>query len=483
MNAYLYSQLPLAAGFCLLLILAAVRPHGSPAARQLSLLVTLAALGLTALITGLHVLPGDEFFGGAVRVTVVGKALAVGALVLAMIAVLLANEYLEKIRVRFVDFRMMVLAQGFGLFHLPMAGDIATLFIAFELISIPSYVLAGFNFRDARGNEAGMKYLVLGAFASVFFLLGLAFLYGVTGEIHLAGMRNAIGGFVLEGATAELILAKTSLALILAALFFKIAAAPFHFWLSDIYQGTNLASLSFIAAPAKLALFAAVAALLWGPFMYLSGTWKPVVLLVALASALFGNIQTIVQTDVKRILAYSSVGNGGFVLLSLFLDSASAFLFYLAAYGLTTLGMLAGFMALGTKNADLSSVSDLNGLGRRHPWVAAMLTWMLFGLAGVPLTAGFAAKFAVVTGAFAPGFEPMPWFIPVLFVSVVLSLISFFFYFGMVRAMWFVPLPAAGEPDPSAEPRALHFSAVLVLILCAVATLVLGVMLRFPGLP
>ncbi len=482
MNAYLYSQLPLAAGFCLLLILASVRPEGSPATRRLSLWISLAAVGLTALITGMHLHPGDEFFGGAIRVTVVGKVLAVSALVLALGALVLANGYLEKIRVRSIDFRMVALAQAFGLVHLPLAGDVATLFIAFELVSIPSYVLAGFNFRDTRGNEAGMKYLILGAFASVFLLLGIAFLYGVTGELHLAGMRDAIGGFVLEGAVAELILAKMALALVLAALMFKIAAAPFHFWISDIYQGTNLASLSFISVPAKVALFAAVAVLLWGPFMYLSEVWMPVVLVVALASALFGNIQTIVQTDAKRILAYSSVGNGGFVLLALFLDSASAFLFYLVAYSLTTLGVIAGFMALGTKGADLSSVSDFDGLGRRNPWVAALLTWMIFGLAGVPLTAGFAAKFAVITGAFTPGFEPMPWFLPVLFVSVVLSLISFFFYFGMVRAMWFVN-PPADAPHPSAEPRALHPEAVSVLAFCAVATLALGVMLRLPVLP
>jgi NADH-quinone oxidoreductase subunit N len=343
-------------------------------------------------------------------------------------------------------------------------------------------VLAGFNFRDARANEAGMKYLLLGALSSVLFLLGLAFLYGATGSIHLAAIQNRIGGFILLGAGSELILAKAALAFLLAALLFKIAAAPFHFWLPDVYQGSNLASLAFIAAPAKVALFGLVALLLWGPFAYLHETWKPLLLGAALLSAVFGNFQALSQRSLKRMLAFSSTVNAGFLLLALFLDSAGAFLFYLTAYGLTVIGVLAALMALGTRNADVEDTDDLRGLGGRHPWIAGAFTILLFSLAGIPLTAGFAAKFSVAADAFGPGFEPARGFFPVLIASLVLGLVSFAFYFRIVRALWLSPpldLSERGEP----EPRAPGFNPLFVAGLCVVLVLVFGVLMRVPGMP
>jgi NADH-quinone oxidoreductase subunit N len=485
MNAYILSQLPLLLGFGLLLVLAAVVPKSSPRTDALSQGITLAALGLSALCSMKLLMPGEQFFGGAVYVTPIGRVLVYGALALAFLAALLSAEYLEKIRVRAVDFRMVLLAQALGLFHLPLAGDIATLFIAFELVSIPSYVLAGFNFRDGRANEAGMKYLLLGALSSALFLLGLAFLYGATGETNFMAIQGKVGIFQLSGATSELLLVKASLVFLLAALLFKVAAAPFHFWLPDVYQGSNLASLAFIAAPAKVVLFGLFAMLLWGPFGYIHETWKPLLLGVALLCALFGNFQALSQRSVKRILAFSSTVNAGFILLALFLNySASAFLYYLMAYGVTVIGILAAFMALGTPVADVEDVEDLRGLGRRHPWISGALTWMLFSLAGIPLTAGFAAKFALVAGGLSPVFEPVPWFFPVLILSVVLSLVSFVFYFRIVRALWLPSstLDAQDADIAAALPRAPGFNALFVTGFCAFLVLLLGVLMRFPGL-
>jgi NADH-quinone oxidoreductase subunit N len=482
MNAYLLSQLPLLTGFGLLLVLASIWPKGSKLSENLSQFVTLAALALSAYLTHETLVSGEEYFGGAIRVTVIGQALAYGALALAFVAVLLSGEYLAKIRVRAGDFRLLILAQALGLYHLPLAGDLATLFIAFELVSVPSYVLAGFNHRDARANEAGMKYLLLGAFASVLFLLGLAFLYGATGELLLSQIQGKISMYMLEADTANLLLAKVSLGLLIAALLFKVAAAPFHLWLPDVYQGTNLASLAFIASPVKIVIFGLIALILWGPFAPLHETWKPLLLIAALLCALFGNFQAIAQTRLKRLLAFSTVANAGFILLSLFLDSAGAFLFYLMTYGLTTLGLIGCFMALGTRTADLDEVDDLKGLGRRHPWIAGALTFLLFSLAGIPLTAGFAAKFGVASAAFLPGYQPAPWFLPVLVVSIVLSLVSFFFYFKIVRALWLQP-EAATDSLSAPEPRAMGFNALFVAAIVAVAILALGIVMHMPGIP
>ncbi|HLU70328.1 MAG TPA: NADH-quinone oxidoreductase subunit N [Fibrobacteria bacterium] len=499
MNAYILSQSPLLAGFVGLLILAVVKPAKdgapSPGTDALSQLITLCALGFSAVTSYWVLQPGAQFFGGAIGVTVIGKPIALGALGLAFLAVLASPEYLGKVRVRATDFRMVVLAQAIGLYHVPLAGDLATLFIAFELVSIPSYVLAGFNFRDARANEAGMKYLILGALASVLFLLGIAFLYGTTGSLSLTVIEQRIGGFVLEGATGHLLLAKAALTFLLAAILFKVAAAPFHFWLPDVYQGANLASLSLIAAPAKVALFGLAALLLWGPFAFLHETWKPVILFVALLSAVLGNFQALghgAQRSVKRMLAYSSTVNAGFILLALFLESAGAFLLYLLAYGLTIVGTLAALAALGTRTADIEGAEGLRGLGRRHPWIAGSLTVLLFSLAGIPLTAGFAAKFAVVADAFTPGFLPAPGFIPVLIISLVLSLVSFLFYFRLVRALW-MPAPAASAASTEQgaaratsgtdyAPRGTDFNAVFVTGLCAVLVVLIGILMRVPGL-
>lgn len=496
MNAYLLSQLPLLAGFAGLLVLAVLKPAKdggpTPGTDALSQLITLFALGFSAVLSYWVLIPGEQFFGGAIGVTVIGKPIAIGALALAFLAVLASPEYLGKVRMRATDFRMVVLAQAIGIYHLPLAGDLATLFIAFELVSIPSYVLAGFNFRDARANEAGMKYLVLGALASVFFLLGIAFLYGTTGSLALTAIEQRIGGFVLEGAEAHLLLAKAALVFFLAAVMFKVAAAPFHLWLPDVYQGANLASLSLIAAPAKVALFGLAALLLWGPFAYVHETWKPLVLVIALLSSVLGNFQALgrgAQRNVKRVLAYSSTVNAGFILLALFLESAGAFLLYLLAYGITLVGTLAALSALGTRTADIDSTDDLNGLGRRHPWISGALTILLFSLAGIPLTAGFAAKFTVVADAFTPGFLPAPGFIPALVASVVLSLVSFVFYFRLVRALW-MPAPApAGEgaardtTGTDYAPRGTDFNAVFVTGVCTLLVIVIGILMRVPGLP
>jgi len=478
MNAYLLTQLPLLAGFALLLVVASIWPRGQD---RLSHVITLAALAICAMLTALKLTSGQEFFGGAIRVTVLGKSLAYAGLGLTLIAVVLAEDYLSKVKIHGADFRMVVLALALGIFHLPLAGDLATLFIAFELVSIPSYVLAGFNHRDSRANEAGMKYLVLGVFASSLFLLGLAFLYGATGEIHLAAIQQKVAGLLLTGSIADIVLVKTSLVFLLAALLFKVGAAPLHFWLPDVYEGSNLASLAFISVPAKVATFGLLGLILWGPFGFLNHTWRPILLGVIACSAVFGNLQAIAQVRLKRLLAFSAVANAGFILLTLLLNTAWAFLFYVVTYGLTSLGLLAAFMALGTEHADVDEVDDLRGAGKTHPWLASGLTLMLFSLAGIPITAGFAAKFAVISESFRSTLSHSRGFMIVLIGSGGLGPLSFFFYFKMVRALW---MPMESETESAVEiERSRGWNAIFVLGFCVVAVVFLGLLMRLPGTP
>ncbi|HLP30453.1 MAG TPA: proton-conducting transporter membrane subunit, partial [Geothrix sp.] len=286
MNAYVLSQAPLILGFVFLLALASVRPSGR---ENLSNIIAILALASGAIAVWKFLPPGDQFFGGAIRVTAAGKILAYICLGLTAVGLLLTEDYLDKVRIQGVDWRMVVLALAIGMVNLCLAGDLATLFIAYELVSIPSYVLAGFSHKDPRSNEAGMKYLLLGAFSSVLFLLGLAFVYGATGEIHLAAIQDKLSRAVEAGANGDLVLAKLGLAFLLGAIFFKVAVAPLHSWLPDVYQGTNLASLAIISSPVKVAVFGMLGMLLWGAFEPLADTWRPVLLAGAGISAVMGN--------------------------------------------------------------------------------------------------------------------------------------------------------------------------------------------------
>jgi NADH-quinone oxidoreductase subunit N len=483
MNAYLLTQAPLIGGFALLLLLASLRPNQK---ESLSNIISMVALALSAVFIWIYLPDNAEYFGGAIHVTSVGKTLAYLCLALTAGAMLLSEEYLEKVHITAVDWRMVVLALGLGMVNLCLAGDLATLFISYELVSIPSYVLAGFAHKDPRSNEAGMKYLLLGVFTSGLFLLGLSFIYGATGEIHLQAIHEKLTQAVDAGLTADLTLAKIGLAFIMGAVFFKVAIAPLHSWLPDVYQGTNLASLAIISSPVKVAIFGMLGMLLWGAFEPLADLWKPILLIGAAISAVMGNLQAIVQTNLKRLLAYSAVVNGGFILLGILLNSASIVVFYLGSYGVMTLGSWAAFMIMGTRKADVDELSDLNGLGHSNRWLAGAMTLILLSYAGIPLTAGFAAKFGVILEALRPEADLPAYTLSVIFLSVVSGLVSFYFYFQMVRAMWIQTpdnLPTgAGKSSLVTIKGSLRWNYIFVLALSVVIIVSLGMFIRLPGL-
>ncbi len=478
MNPYVISQAPLVLGFALLLIVASFRPHQK---ESLSGLISIVALGATAVCMWFWPPDVTDYFGGAIHVTPVGRVLAYICLALTAGAMLLSDEYLNKIHVTAVDWRMVVLAVGMGMVNLCLAGDLPTLFIAYELVSIPSYLLAGFSHRDPRSNEAGMKYLLLGAFSSVLFLLGLSFVYGATGETNLLAIHDKLAAAVSTGAAADLVLAKVGLALILGAVFFKVGVAPFHTWLPDVYQGSNLASLAVIASPVKVAVFGMLGMLLWGAFEPLADLWKPVLLCGAAISAVMGNLQGIRQTSMKRLVAFSAVVNAGFILLGIMAHSATVVIFYLGSYGIMSLGTWAAFMAMGTPKADVDELSDLTGLGRNHKWLALAMTIILLSFAGIPLTSGFAAKFGVLLEALRPDMDTPRHTVQVLLLSVVGGLISFYFYFQIVRAMWIEKPESRGSKASPLVPE-LRWNYVFVLAMSVVVIISLGMFLRLPGL-
>ena len=481
MNTELLTQTPLIIGFVLLLLVASFRPTQKESFSNIIAIVSLATCAALIWAT----LPDNaDYFGGAIHVTPIGKVLAQICLALSIGGLFLSQNYLDKVHITAVDWRMVVMALALGMVNLCFAGDLATLFISYELVSIPSYVLAGFSHKDIRSNEAGMKYLLLGVFSSVLFLLGLSFVYGATGEINLLAIQAKLDMAVNAGLSADLVFAKIGMALIIGAVFFKVAIAPLHNWLPDVYQGTNMASLAFISSPVKVAVFGMLGALLWGAFASLAEVWKPILMVAAAISALMGNLQAIRQTNLKRLLAYSAVVNGGFILLGILVNSAPILIFYLGSYGVMTLGSWAALMAMGTPHADVDELSDLNGLSSKSKWLALAFTVLLLSYAGTPLTSGFAAKVGVILEALRPEANVPRHTLSVIIFSVVCGLISFYFYFQIIRAMW---IQDENESTPmkkgiQLKVSDLRWNYLFVLVMSVVIILSLGMFIRPPGL-
>lgn len=462
MNEYLISQLPLIAAIFAVLIVA----PSNASWRNVSTLV-LSVAGVIGSLVLIFFLPvGGKFFGGAIAITVAGKVLAVATLFLVALALILTEGYLSKIHVPIPEWRLTVLFIAQGGVTLCLADDLATLFVAFELLSIPSYALVGFSRGDGRSNEAGIKYLVLGILGSAFLLLGIAFLYGASGQIALSGIREDLAAGLVasvrdSGIRAEMDFYRIALGAFLIAFFFKTAVAPFHAWLLDVYEGASYAAISVVGVVAKVAVFAALYRILHTAFEPLRDTWSSLLAIAAIVSFVMGGLQGVRQTGIKRILACSSVLNAGFILIAMTGESAQ-FTFYLIAYSLATLGAIALLINFGTKSSDVDSVDDLAGLGQSHPAAALSLTVLLMSSAGVPLTAGFVGKFGVLYSVFQ---IPESLVLVAAIIGVFASVPAFYFYFRLVRAMWFETGSSIAR-----EPRLNYKVVGLFLAILLVAT-------------
>ena len=315
-----------------------------------------------------------------------------------------------------------------GMMLFPVATDLITLFVALEVFSLPLYLLAGLSRRRRLlSQESALKYFLLGAYASAFFLFGAAFLYGYAGTISLAGISAAAGG-------ANDIFLLIGIIFVSVGLLFKISAVPFHSWTPDVYQGAPTPVTAFMAACTKVAAFGAILRIFYVGFAESQTIWRPIITAVAIITMLFGSLVAIAQRDVKRMLAYSSIAHAGFLLsgvVALNKDGLAASLFYLFAYGFATLGAF-GIIALIRDSS--GEVSDLNrwvGLGKKSPLIAATFSFLLLSFAGIPLTSGFIGKFAIFSAAYESGN------IALVVVGVLASAIAAFFYIRVIIMMFF----------------------------------------------
>jgi NADH-quinone oxidoreductase subunit N len=377
------------------------------------------------------------------------------------------RELLTVQRVQTEVYPLASFAVG-GMMLFVTANDLLTMFIALEVLSLPLYVISGLaRRRRLLSQEAAVKYFLLGAFASAFFLYGLALVYGATGSIRLSAVRESVSG---DGAGT---LAVLGLALLIVGLLFKASVAPFHTWTPDVYQGAPTPVTAFMAACTKVAAFGAILRLLYVAFGTEEWTWRPLVYGVAIVSMVVGAVLGLTQTDLKRMLAYSSVAHAGFLLTGVLGypgggDPAGsglpAVLFYLLAYGLTTLGAFAVLTLVRSGDGEATHLSQWAGLAQRSPITAAVMSLFLLALAGIPLTSGFTGKFAVFRAAIESG----AW--PLALVALLASAVAAFFYLRVIVLMYFSE-PAADGPTVGVP----GLPTTVVLAVAAAATLVLGV--------
>lgn len=366
---------------------------------------------------------------------------------------------------------LVMFATG-GMMIFPATGDLLVMFVALEVLSLPLYLLAGTaRRRRLLSQEASMKYFLLGAFASAFFLFGTALIYGYAGSVRLSDIRAATGTVV--GMDGMLLVGSL---FVLVGLLFKVGAVPFHSWTPDVYQGAPTPITGFMAACTKVAAFGAMLRFVYVALSPLEWDLRPVLWTVAIATMLVGTVVALVQTDVKRMLAYSSIAHAGFILVGVVAfdqRGISGSLVYLLAYGAATVGAF-GVVSLvrqtdenGTVVGEATNLTQWAGLGKRHPLLAGVFTLFLLSFAGIPLTGGFTGKFAAFAAAVSGGATPLA------VVGVLASAAAAFFYVRIIVLMYFSE-PSQGTGQRTVAVRSEGLAAVAIGA-AAVLTLLLGV--------
>ena len=374
--------------------------------------------------------------------------------------ILLSLGYLERERLLAPEYYPLVLLAAAGMLFLAGAEDLIVLFLGLEVMSVAVYVLAGYNRANAFSSEAALKYFLIGAFASGFLLYGIALVYGATGTTNL----SLIGALLAGKATP--LMASLGLGLLLIGFGFKVAAVPFHMWAPDVYDGSPTPVTGFMATGVKAAAFAALVRVLLEAFPSSLPLWQPVVAGLAIATMVVGNLVALSQRAVKRMLAYSSVAHGGYLLVGVWPGTrpgAGAVLLYLLAYGLTTLASLGFLAALGRDGERDVTFDDLAGLAQSRPWTAFGLSVCMLSLLGFPGTFGFIGKWYLLMAPVAEGHYILP------VILVVTSVVSAGYYLPVIMAMYMKPAASPAQhgevtfAPAAAGAIALSVAAILVL--------------------
>ncbi len=406
-------------------------------------------------------------FGRAVLLDGLALLLSLVVLVATALMVMLSTEYARRRGIDTAEYYALILMAAAGMLLLVQSLDLITFFIALEILSLSVYVLSGILRRDARSNEAAVKYFVTGAFATGFVLYGVALLYGATGSLSLEGIGRALAGAETKAPS----LATVGMALLAGGLAFKVGAVPFHMWVPDVYQGAPTPVTAFMSVTVKAAAFGAFIRVLLTAGWPLAAAWGGLLAGAALATMVVGNLLALWQRNVKRMLAYSSVAHTGYVLVGLAAmaepraegarQAGAGAVFYLFSYTFMTLGAFAFLVYAGRGESEAEDLDDFAGLAKRRPWTAAMMTLFMVSLAGLPPTAGFFGKFLVFSSAVAAKEYVL------VVAGMVTTAISVAYYLRVVVYMYMMPGTAGGEDKPAP-------GAAAAVALCALVTIALG---------
>jgi NADH-quinone oxidoreductase subunit N len=383
-------------------------------------------------------------------------------LLVAAITILTSVDFLGRERMNHPEFYALLLFATAGMVMMAASNELVMIFLGLEILSIATYVMAGFRRTDLKSNESALKYFLLGSFSSAFFLYGVALIFGATGSTNLI----AIAG-TLKSQEIQLSLVELAAALMLIALCFKVAVAPFHIWTPDVYEGAPTPVTGFMSVGPKAAGFAVLFRVFLTAFPTIQDRWASAIWLVAAVTMILGNVIAVVQPNIKRMLAYSSIAHAGYIAVAFASTSdrgVSAALFYLLAYALMNLGAFAIVTILSRSEDKLVNLTDYAGLAAKRPALAAILSLFLLSLAGVPGTAGFAGKFFIFRAALE---SRLLW---LAIIGVITTVISFYYYLYVIVQMYM--------RDPSEEFSDLRVVGSLkaALLVSSVGTLYLGIL-------
>jgi NADH-quinone oxidoreductase subunit N len=374
-------------------------------------------------------------FGGSFVLDDFAKFLKILSLTGSAVTLLLSIEFLESESRRIFEYAILVMLSTVGMMVLISAGDLITLYLGLELMSLALYVVAASDRDNAKSTEAGLKYFVLGALSSGMLLYGASLIYGFTGTVNFAG----IAASAKEGSIGLVF----GLVFLLAGLCFKVSAVPFHMWTPDVYEGAPTPITAFFASAPKVAAMAVFVRVALTAFPGITPQWQQVVVFVSIASMALGSFAAIGQTNIKRLMAYSSIGHMGFALVGLAAgtaEGAQGVLIYVAIYVTMTLGAFAIILAMKRSGQAVESLSDFAGLSQTNPTLAFFMAMLLFSLAGVPPLAGFFAKYYVFVAAIRSGLFTLA------VIGVLASVVGAYYYLYIIKLMYFDEPAGAVEP-------------------------------------
>jgi NADH-quinone oxidoreductase subunit N len=396
--------------------------------------------------------------------------------VIGVLAVLLSDAYLAKRKAARGEFYGLLLLIVTGMIGMAISTDIIAFFVSFELMSLPTYVLAGYIWRDERSTEASLKYFVTGAFSSAILAFGLALLYGATGATSYAGIAAGLSAMQASGLAADGFLIVT-FALVVTGFGFKVSAVPFHSWAPDVYEGAPTPVTAFMATAVKAAAFLGFVKL----FFVAAGSdwedWGHLMIILAVLTMVAGNVLALPQRNLKRMLAYSSIAHAGYLTLGVIAAGKSgdtlgisAILFYLAAYALMNLGAFGVLIWIRARRRYDYSLDGLAGLGRSMPWPAILMALFMVSLTGIPPTVGFWGKFYLFTAVIQ---ADLTW---LAIIAVIMSAVSAYYYLRVVWYLYFREAPEGVEVE--AEPKSSQAGVITGVTVAALGVVVVGL---FPG--